>query len=169
MMCGLIDLNTVDNDDVGEETTTPVSLDSPATSSAASGSSDLTSSTTPAVASVCMELWHACAGPLISLPKKGSAVVYLPQGHLEHISEYPPISFNLPPHVFCRVVDVKLQVSMRYLCLLYILLKIWDRLVEVFACVIFSAQCLIVENFGCLFSYLAFGCYMCLISGGRGY
>lgn len=109
MMCGLIDLNTVDNDDAGEETVPPVSLDSPASSSAASGSSDLTSSTTPAVASVCMELWHACAGPLISLPKKGSAVVYLPQGHLEHLSEYPPIACNLPPHVFCRVVDVKLQ------------------------------------------------------------
>ncbi|CAN4078871.1 unnamed protein product [Withania somnifera] len=106
-MCGLIDLNTVDNDDVGEET--PVSLDSTASSSAASGSSDLTSSTTPAVASVCMELWHACAGPLISLPKKGSAVVYLPQGHLEHLSEYPSIACNLAPHVFCRVVDVKLQ------------------------------------------------------------
>lgn len=118
MMCGLIDLNTVDNDDAGEETTAPVSLDSPASSSAASGSSDLTSSTTPAVASVCMELWHACAGPLISLPKKGSAVVYLPQGHLEHLSEYPSIACNLPPHVFCRVVDVKLQVSVLLICLL---------------------------------------------------
>ncbi|XP_019226070.1 PREDICTED: auxin response factor 3-like isoform X1 [Nicotiana attenuata] len=106
MMCGLIDLNTVDNDDVGEETTAPVS---PASSSTASGCSDLTSSSLPAVASVCLELWHACAGPLISLPKKGSAVVYLPQGHLEHLSEYPPIAYNLPPHVFCRVVDVKLQ------------------------------------------------------------
>lgn len=111
MMSGLFDLNTVDNDDGGDETAAPVSLDSPATSSAASGSSDLTSSTPPVVASVCMELWHACAGPLISLPKKGSAVVYLPQGHLEHLSEYPHIVCNLPPHVFCRVVDVKLRVS----------------------------------------------------------
>ncbi|CAN4084118.1 unnamed protein product [Withania somnifera] len=111
MICGLIDLNTVDNDDVGEEAPgqAPVSLDSPASSSAASGGSDLTSSTTAVAASVCMELWHACAGPLISLPKKGSAVVYLPQGHLEHLSEYPPIACNLPPHVFCRVIDVKLQ------------------------------------------------------------
>ncbi|KAL0307785.1 UNVERIFIED_CONTAM: Auxin response factor 3 [Sesamum calycinum] len=40
-------------------------------------------------ASVCMELWHACAGPLISLPKKGSAVVYFPQGHAEHLPEHP--------------------------------------------------------------------------------
>lgn len=137
----MFDLNTVDNDEVGEETTAvPVSLDSPASSSsAATGSSDLTSSTTPAGASVCMELWHACAGPLISLPKKGSAVVYLPQGHLEHLSEYPPIACDLPPHVFCRVVDVKLQVSLLFLCLMSILLKVWDRLVEICACVIFSA------------------------------
>ncbi|XP_060191390.1 auxin response factor 3 isoform X1 [Lycium barbarum] len=98
----MFDLNTVDNDDVA-----PVSLDSPAATSSAA--SDLTSTTPAASASVCMELWHACAGPLISLPKKGSAVVYLPQGHLEHLSEYPSVAYNLPAHVFCRVVDVKLQ------------------------------------------------------------
>ncbi|KAL6888715.1 hypothetical protein ACP4OV_009741 [Aristida adscensionis] len=27
------------------------------------------------------ELWHACAGPLVSLPAVGSRVVYFPQGH----------------------------------------------------------------------------------------
>ena len=37
--------------------------------------------------SVCPELWHACAGPLISLPPKGSPVVYFPQGHLEQIAD----------------------------------------------------------------------------------
>nr|ABR18397.1 unknown [Picea sitchensis] len=37
--------------------------------------------------SVCPELWHACAGPLISLPPKGSRVVYFPQGHLEQIAD----------------------------------------------------------------------------------
>lgn len=64
---------------------------------------------------VSLELWHACAGPLISLPKKGSIVVYFPQGHLEHT--IPPdfiasksYNLNLPSHVFCRVVDVKLHV-----------------------------------------------------------
>ncbi|KAM7515955.1 hypothetical protein LguiA_005538 [Lonicera macranthoides] len=29
------------------------------------------------------ELWHACAGPLVSLPAVGSRVVYFPQGHSE--------------------------------------------------------------------------------------
>uniref|UniRef100_A0A453NAC4 Auxin response factor n=1 Tax=Aegilops tauschii subsp. strangulata TaxID=200361 RepID=A0A453NAC4_AEGTS len=29
------------------------------------------------------ELWHACAGPLVSLPPVGSLVVYFPQGHSE--------------------------------------------------------------------------------------
>ncbi|KAL1313269.1 uncharacterized protein [Arachis hypogaea] len=29
------------------------------------------------------ELWHACAGPLVSLPVVGSHVVYFQQGHSE--------------------------------------------------------------------------------------
>ncbi|KAG6579060.1 Auxin response factor 8, partial [Cucurbita argyrosperma subsp. sororia] len=29
------------------------------------------------------ELWHACAGPLVSLPTAGTRVVYFPQGHSE--------------------------------------------------------------------------------------
>lgn len=32
------------------------------------------------------ELWHACAGPLVSLPAEGTKVVYFPQGHSEHVS-----------------------------------------------------------------------------------
>ncbi|KAL4289597.1 hypothetical protein GQ457_14G009560 [Hibiscus cannabinus] len=61
--------------------------------------------------SVCLELWHACAGPLISLPKRGSGVVYFPQGHLEQASDFSVLAsaYDLPPHVFCRVVDVKLH------------------------------------------------------------
>ncbi|KAG9447765.1 hypothetical protein H6P81_013893 [Aristolochia fimbriata] len=60
-------------------------------------------------ASVCLELWQACAGPLISLPRKGSSVVYLPQGHLEQMGDFPSMNCDLPAHVFCRVVDVKLH------------------------------------------------------------
>jgi len=33
------------------------------------------------------ELWHACAGPLVSLPAVGSRVVYFPQGHSEQVSK----------------------------------------------------------------------------------
>lgn len=64
------------------------------------------------------ELWHACAGPLVSLPPVGSYVVYFPQGHSEQVttivrrpgqSRYPripkPIHF---PHLLfllsCTVV-----------------------------------------------------------------
>ncbi|KAL3617073.1 Arf GTPase arf3 [Castilleja foliolosa] len=100
MLCGLIDLNTASNED---ETTS--SSGSPSLS-AASGNLELTATSASAV---CMELWHACAGPLISLPKKGSAVVYFPQGHVEHLPEHPAVAYDLPPHVFCRVVDVKLH------------------------------------------------------------
>ncbi|KAM0930899.1 hypothetical protein ACQ4PT_000621 [Festuca glaucescens] len=64
----------------------------------------------PPRGAVCLELWHACAGPVGPLPRKGSAVVYLPQGHLEHIGEAAAAEGSaVPPHVFCRVVDVNLQ------------------------------------------------------------
>ncbi|KAE8716976.1 Auxin response factor 15 [Hibiscus syriacus] len=91
----LIDLNTTEED----ETPSSDSLSSSSVLSASGFSS-----------SVCLELWHACAGPLVSLPKRGSVVVYFPQGHLEQFPEfsgYAP-AYDLPPHVFCRVVDVKL-------------------------------------------------------------
>ena len=106
-MGGLIDLNTTEDD----ETPSSGSL-SPSSSSAsvlsASGAPSSGSSS-----SVCLELWHACAGPLISLPKRGSVVVYFPQGHLEQVSDFSGVAaaYDLPPHVFCRVVDVKLHVS----------------------------------------------------------
>ncbi|KAJ0971616.1 hypothetical protein J5N97_019575 [Dioscorea zingiberensis] len=61
--------------------------------------------------SVCLELWHACAGPLAPLPRKGSLVVYLPQGHLEQLGARSTGSgpgTRIPPHVLCRVVDVHL-------------------------------------------------------------
>ncbi|CAL4974811.1 unnamed protein product [Urochloa decumbens] len=65
----------------------------------------------PVGGAVCLDLWHACAGPVAPLPRKGSAVVYLPQGHLEHIggADAAPAAAALPPHVFCRVVDVHLH------------------------------------------------------------
>jgi auxin response factor len=91
-----IDLNSVEEEEE-EEATAPTVLLQPPT--------------------VCLELWHACAGPLISLPKKGSVVVYLPQGHLEHLGENTAAVYrhNLPPQVFCRVVDVKVHVSLFFL------------------------------------------------------
>ncbi|EPS71572.1 hypothetical protein M569_03184, partial [Genlisea aurea] len=88
---GLIDLNTVnDEDDDASLSASP-------------------ESTTRSLSEVCMELWHACAGPLISLPKKGTPVVYFPQGHLELLPEHSAVAYDLPPHIFCRVLDVKLH------------------------------------------------------------
>ncbi|CAA6668094.1 unnamed protein product [Spirodela intermedia] len=63
------------------------------------------------------ELWHACAGPLVSLPAVGSRVVYFPQGHSEqvaastnreadsHIPNYP----SLPPQLICQLHDVTMH------------------------------------------------------------
>ncbi|PQM40587.1 auxin response factor 6-like [Prunus yedoensis var. nudiflora] len=63
------------------------------------------------------ELWHACAGPLVSLPLLGSRVVYFPQGHSEqvaastnkevdaHIPNYP----NLPPQLICQLHNVTMH------------------------------------------------------------
>ncbi|KAK8349633.1 hypothetical protein V6Z12_A06G155800 [Gossypium hirsutum] len=99
-MGGLIDLNSTEDDE------TPLSGSlSPSSSSASVLSAPGSGS------SVCLELWHACAGPLISLPKRGNVVVYFPQGHLEQVSDFSGVAaaYDLPPHVFCLVVDVKLH------------------------------------------------------------
>ncbi|KAI4389958.1 hypothetical protein MLD38_002120 [Melastoma candidum] len=63
------------------------------------------------------ELWHACAGPLVSLPQIGSLVYYFPQGHSEQVAvstkrsataqtpNYP----NLPSQLMCQVHSVTLH------------------------------------------------------------
>ncbi|XP_013631443.1 PREDICTED: auxin response factor 3 [Brassica oleracea var. oleracea] len=106
-MGGLIDLNVTEEED---ETLSSASGSlSPSNSSSSafgvSGSSSFSSSS-----GVCLELWHACAGPLISLPKRGSLVLYFPQGHLEQQAPgFSAAIYGLPPHVFCRILDVKLH------------------------------------------------------------
>ncbi|KAK3027582.1 hypothetical protein RJ639_042258 [Escallonia herrerae] len=42
------------------------------------------------------ELWHACAGPLVSLPTLGSRVVYFPQGHSEQVDLCKKHSLSSP-------------------------------------------------------------------------
>lgn len=89
-------------------------------SSSSSTSSSLNSSSSALTSSNYHELWHACAGPLTSLPKKGNVVVYFPQGHLEQAassSPFPPIeipSLDLQPQILCRVVNVQLLVSTEF-------------------------------------------------------
>ncbi|PKI45688.1 hypothetical protein CRG98_034004 [Punica granatum] len=67
--------------------------------------------------SINSELWHACAGPLVSLPQLGSLVYYFPQGHSEQVAvstrrsatsqipNYP----NLPSQLMCQVHNVTLH------------------------------------------------------------
>ncbi|XP_058725365.1 auxin response factor 5 [Vicia villosa] len=63
------------------------------------------------------ELWHACAGPLVTLPHVGGLVYYFPQGHSEQVAastrrtatsqipNYP----NLPSQLLCQVQNVTLH------------------------------------------------------------
>ncbi|KAL8474131.1 hypothetical protein ACS0TY_030826 [Phlomoides rotata] len=63
------------------------------------------------------ELWHACAGPLVSLPQMGSRVVYFPQGHSEQVAastnkevdaaipSYP----GLQPQLICQLHNVTMH------------------------------------------------------------
>lgn len=107
-MMGLIDLNTTEDDETPSSGGDSSSPSSPSHSGISTSPSAMAPPPPP---SVCLELWHACAGPLISLPKKGSVVVYIPQGHFEQAQDFPVTAYNIPTHVFCRVLDVKLHVS----------------------------------------------------------
>ncbi|KAL6519266.1 hypothetical protein OROGR_018586 [Orobanche gracilis] len=64
-----------------------------------------------------VELWQACAGPLVNMPAAGTHVVYFPQGHSEQVAasmkkdmdaqipNYP----NLPSKLLCLLHNVKLH------------------------------------------------------------
>lgn len=85
--------------------------------SSSTSSCSSNSSSAPVSSSIYLELWHACAGPLTSLPKKGNVVVYFPQGHLEQVAPFSPMelpTFDLQPQIFCKVINVQLLVSIGY-------------------------------------------------------
>ncbi|KAM1097455.1 hypothetical protein ACFX15_014361 [Malus domestica] len=63
------------------------------------------------------ELWKACAGPLVDVPRVLERVFYFPQGHMEQLEASTPTNqelnqgipqFNLPSKILCRVVNVTL-------------------------------------------------------------
>ncbi|KAJ8644250.1 hypothetical protein MRB53_005998 [Persea americana] len=65
-----------------------------------------------------MELWHACAGPLVTVPREGERVFYFPQGHIEQVKVYtnqvadqPEPVCDLPWKILCRVINVQLRVK----------------------------------------------------------
>ncbi|KAF2569795.1 hypothetical protein F2Q68_00025417 [Brassica cretica] len=60
------------------------------------------------------ELWHACAGPLVTLPREGERVYYFPEGHMEQLEasmhqglEQQMPSFNLPSKILCKVINIQ--------------------------------------------------------------
>lgn len=62
------------------------------------------------------ELWHACAGPLVNVPREGERVYYFPQGHMEQLEasmhqglDQQLPSFNLPAKILCKVMNVQLR------------------------------------------------------------
>ncbi|KAI3941295.1 hypothetical protein MKW92_019260, partial [Papaver armeniacum] len=62
------------------------------------------------------ELWHACAGPLVTVPREGDLVFYFPQGHIEQVEastnqvadQQMPV-YDLPTKILCRVINVQLK------------------------------------------------------------
>ncbi|XP_015888765.2 auxin response factor 18 [Ziziphus jujuba] len=60
-----------------------------------------------------VELWKACAGPLVEVPRPGERVFYFPQGHMEQLeastnqelNQQIPL-FNLPSKILCRVLNI---------------------------------------------------------------
>ncbi|XP_044487794.1 auxin response factor 2A-like isoform X2 [Mangifera indica] len=62
------------------------------------------------------ELWHACAGPLVTVPRRGDIVFYFPQGHIEQVeasmnqaSDQQMPAYDLTAKILCRVVNVELK------------------------------------------------------------
>ncbi|GJN29386.1 hypothetical protein PR202_gb17610 [Eleusine coracana subsp. coracana] len=62
------------------------------------------------------ELWHACSGPLVSLPPVGSLVVYFPQGHSEQVAasmnkelDTIPSYPSLPSKLICKLLSLTLH------------------------------------------------------------
>ncbi|KAE8792131.1 Auxin response factor 4 [Hordeum vulgare] len=62
------------------------------------------------------ELWHACAGPLVTAPRVRDLVFYFPQGHIEQVKASMNQAagnqmrlYDLPPKLLCRVINIELK------------------------------------------------------------
>ncbi|CAL0319806.1 unnamed protein product [Lupinus luteus] len=79
--------------------------------------SHLSSSTVKdAEAALYRELWYACAGPLVTVPRETQLVFYFPQGHIEQVeastnqvAEQQMPVYDLPSKILCRVMNVQLK------------------------------------------------------------
>ncbi|CAI9775791.1 unnamed protein product [Fraxinus pennsylvanica] len=61
------------------------------------------------------ELWKACAGPLVDVPRINERVYYFPQGHVEQLEASTNeelnqriTTFSLPSKILCSVYDIQL-------------------------------------------------------------
>ncbi|CAK9310871.1 unnamed protein product [Citrullus colocynthis] len=61
-----------------------------------------------------MELWRACAGPLVDVPRVDERVFYFPQGHMEQLEASTNLElnkriplFNLASKILCRVIHIE--------------------------------------------------------------
>ncbi|XP_021297666.1 auxin response factor 2-like [Herrania umbratica] len=59
-------------------------------------------------------LWHACSGPLVTVPRAGERAFYFPQGHLEQVEAFTNQVIDLPrcdlpSKILCRVINVQLK------------------------------------------------------------
>ncbi|XP_023534393.1 auxin response factor 9-like isoform X2 [Cucurbita pepo subsp. pepo] len=61
-----------------------------------------------------MELWRACAGPLVDIPRVDEKVFYFPQGHMEQLEASTNLElnkriplFNLSSKILCRVIYIE--------------------------------------------------------------
>ncbi|KAL6494461.1 Arf GTPase arf1 [Orobanche gracilis] len=82
----------------------------------AGGPSPGTSYRGPSNDALYQELWNACAGPLVTVPREGERVYYFPQGHMEQLEasthqglDQQLPSFNLPSKILCKVMHVQLR------------------------------------------------------------
>ncbi|KAE8681609.1 Auxin response factor 2 [Hibiscus syriacus] len=59
------------------------------------------------------ELWHACAGPCVYVPRVGEKVLYFPQGGCMHESRWDNgnAHLQLPSKILCSVIHVHLKVE----------------------------------------------------------
>ncbi|KAH1195534.1 Auxin response factor 7 [Glycine max] len=64
------------------------------------------------------ELWRACAGSFVYVPREEETVLYFPQGHLEQVAAYTqhqqdghmeiPV-YDLPSKILCKIMHIELK------------------------------------------------------------
>lgn len=68
---------------------------------------------------LCREIWKACSGSLLDVPKAGEKVYYFPRLHVEQLEQSSNQELierlqlsNLPTKILCRVLHIRLLVCL---------------------------------------------------------